>query len=184
MSVAHAIIEPYPLRKRRMTTIEKYTVSVTTDCVCYTENDETGEHDFSNECFGDCYESQKEDVFWLLGMWQTLNDIDENDPILIQVDKIGWTNASAYKWTTMLELHGALALDGDFRIEWYWEDGELTARRWSHDEPVGTGLFTFTAHKGCDKCGEPVQADIHAEELGMCIECSNKYFDHEEEESE
>lgn len=161
-----------------MTTIEKYTASVTTDCLC--ENEDGTPQDYCDNC----YEWQKEDVMELLGMWQALNDIDENDPILIQVDKIGWTNASAYKWTTMLELHGALALDGDFRIEWYWEDGELTARRWSHDEPVGTGLFTFTAHKGCDKCGEPVQADIHAEELGMCIECSNKYFDHEEEESE
>lgn len=164
-----------------MTTIEKYTVSVTTDCVCYTENDETGEHDFSNECFGDCYESQKEDVFWLLGMWQALNDIDENDPILINGSGMGWTKADGYKWTTMLELHGALALDADFRIEWYWEDGELSARRWSHDEPVGTGLFTFTAHKGCVKCDVPVKADIHTEELGMCLFCSNKYFDHEGE---
>jgi len=33
----------------------------------------------------------------------------------------------------------------------------------------------------CVDCGEPVDAEIHAEELGMCVECSNKYFDHEEE---
>jgi hypothetical protein len=25
-------------------------------------------------------------------------------------------------------------------------------------------------------------ADIHAEELGMCVECSNAYFNHEGEE--
>ena len=32
----------------------------------------------------------------------------------------------------------------------------------------------------CDKCGEKIQADIHAEELGMCVDCSNAYFSHEE----
>ena len=131
-----------------MTTIEKYTVSVTTDCVCYTENDETGEHDFSNECFGDCYESQKEDVFWLLGMWQALNDIDEDDKILITGTGMTWQKLSGWKETDILELHSALSLDGDFRIEWYLEDNELTARRWSHDEPTGTGLFNFKVFKG------------------------------------
>lgn len=34
----------------------------------------------------------------------------------------------------------------------------------------------------CDKCGTLIEADIHAEELGMCVECSNAYFNHEEEE--
>jgi hypothetical protein len=166
-----------------MTTTEKYTASVTTDCECTTENDETGEFGPSNECFGDCYEWQKENVFELLGMWQTLNDIDENDPILINGTGMGWMRREGYKWTTMLELHGALALDGgDFRIEWYWENGELTARRWSHDEPVGTGLFTFSHYRECDKCNTPIKADIHTEELGMCVDCSHAYFDHSDEE--
>ncbi len=155
-----------------MTTIEKQTASVTTDCQC-TNEDGTPMED---NCYGECYEWQKEDVFTLLGEWQLANGVDESDPILIEVDKIGWTNASAYKWTTMLELDRALSLDSDFRIEWYLENNELTARRWSHDEPVGTGLFTFTHYKGCDKCNEPVKADIHAEEMGMCIECSNAFF--------
>jgi len=158
--------------------LEKLTASVTTDCLCENEDGSPVE-----ECFN-CYEWQKEDVFHLLGEWQLRNGIDENDPILIEVDKLGWRNASAFKWTTMLELHGALALDGDFRIEWYLENGELTARRWSHDEPVGTGLFTFTHYRECDKCNTPIKADIHKEELGMCVECSHAYFDHEEEESE
>jgi hypothetical protein len=160
-----------------MTTIEKQTASVTTDCQC-TNEDGTPMED---NCYGECYEWQKEGVFELLGEWQLANGVDESDPILIEVDKIGWTNASAYKWTTMLELDRALSLDGDFRIEWYLEDNKLTAKRWSHDEPMGTGLFTFSHHKGCDKCGEPVQGLIHAEEMGMCIECSNAYFTHEDE---
>jgi hypothetical protein len=157
---------------------EIMSVSISTDCQC---EDEDGTP--QTECYGDCYEWQKDDVFHLLGEWQLLNSIDESDPIFIQVDRLGWQNTSAYKWTTMLELDGALAINGDFRIEWTLDipSKTLTARRWSHDEPTGTGVFTFTAYKPCDKCGEPIDKDIHAEELGMCVECSNAYFSHEGE---
>lgn len=34
----------------------------------------------------------------------------------------------------------------------------------------------------CDECGAPVDTDIHAEELGMCLECSNRYWNHEDEQ--
>jgi len=161
-----------------MTTINKQTVSVTTDCLCG-----EGDTDYLTEyCSGDCYEWQKEDVFALLGEWQLLNNVDEDDIIRINASSVGWQGRSGHKDTDILELHGALSLNGDFKIEWYLEDATLTARRWSHDEPVGTGLFTFEIYKGCDKCGDPVVKDIHAEELGMCIECSNAYFTHEDEE--
>ncbi len=154
---------------------ETLKASVTTDCLCENEDGSPTE-----ECFN-CYEWQKEDVFELLGRCYFINVVDEDDTILIIAGSIGWQHRSGFKWTTPMELDGALSLNGDFRIEWYLEDGELTARRWSHDEPTGTGLFTFTHFKECDKCGEPVKADIHKEELGMCVECSNAYFDHEED---
>jgi hypothetical protein len=161
-----------------MTTINKQTVSVTTDCLCGEGDTDT----LTEYCSGECYEWQKEDVFALLGEWQLLNNVDEDDIIRINASSVGWQGRSGYKDTDILELHGALSLNGDFKIEWYLEDGTLTARRWSHDEPVGTGIFTFEIYKGCDKCGDPVVKDIHAEELGMCIECSNAYFTHEDEE--
>jgi hypothetical protein len=156
--------------------IEKLTASVTTDCLC--ENEDGTPQDYCDNC----YEWQKEDVFSLLGEWYLANGIDEDDPILIEGKGMTWQRLDGHKWTTPMELDGALSLNGDFRIEWYLEDGELTARRWSHDEPTGTGLFTFTHFKECDKCGVPVKADIHKEELGMCVECSNDYFDHSDEE--
>jgi hypothetical protein len=158
-----------------MNTITKQTVSVTTDCVC-------DEGDYEGYCEGTCYEWQKEDVFALLGEWQLLNNVDEDDTIRINASSVGWQGRSGYKDTDILELHGALALNGDFKIEWYLEGNDLTARRWSHDEPVGTGIFTFDILKGCDKCGDLIQKDIHAEELGMCVECSHAYFDHSDEE--
>ena len=117
---------------------EKYTASVTTNCLC---EDEDGRF---IECEGDCYYWQKEDVFALLGMWKERNGIEEDTPIVITGSGMTWQRLSGSKVTTMLELDGALSLDGDFRIEWYLEETTLTARRWSHDEPTGTGLFTFT----------------------------------------
>lgn len=123
------------------TTIQ--TVTVTTDCLC--ENEDGTQQEY---CYGDCYEWQKEDVFELLGQWQVINGVTEDDKILITGTGLGWQRLSGWKETDILELHGALSLDGDFRIEWYLEDATLTARRWSHDEPTGTGLFTFTVIKG------------------------------------
>ena len=158
--------------------------TITTDCLCQVEDEETGEWRESDSCFGDCGEWQEDDAYWLQDEWRKANGIEEDDPILIQVDRIGWTNASAYKWTTAKEVYKSLYLDGDFRIEFTLTGNTLTAIRYSHDEPVGTGTFTFTHYKGCDRCGEPVEASIHAEELGMCVECSNKYFDHDHPEHE
>jgi hypothetical protein len=155
--------------------LEKLTASVTTDCLC--ENEDGTPQEYCDNC----YEWQKEDVFELLGQWYLLNGIDENDPILIEGKGMTWQRLDGYKWTTPMELDGALSLDGDFRIEWYLEGNELTARRWSHDEPTGTGLFTFTHYLECEKCNVPVKADIHKEELGMCVECSNDYFDNKED---
>ena len=164
------------------TTINKQTVYVTTDCQCGEYYDEELEKDVPIEyCLGDCYEWQKDEVFALLGEWYAINDITEDDHILINGNGMTWQRLEGHKWTNTLELDGALSINGDFKIEWYLEDGTLTAKRWSHDEPTGTGLFTFEVFKGCDKCGEPVVKDIHAEELGMCVECSNDYFDHKED---
>lgn len=33
----------------------------------------------------------------------------------------------------------------------------------------------------CDKCGDLIDKDTHKEELGMCLDCSNDYFDHKED---
>jgi len=32
----------------------------------------------------------------------------------------------------------------------------------------------------CKDCGTPIDDEIYPEELGMCLECSNKYWNHEE----
>jgi len=156
---------------------------VSTDCQCNYFDEELDTFMPMEYCEGDCYEWQKEDVMMVIGEWQLLNEIDEDDTIRINGTGIGWQGRSGYKDTDILELHGALALDGEFRITWTLDipTKKLTARRSSHDEPTGA-YFEMEVIKTlpCDKCGEKVLADIHAEELGMCVDCSNEYFTHDE----
>lgn len=34
----------------------------------------------------------------------------------------------------------------------------------------------------CDICSDPVPASIHADEMGMCLECSNLFWEHDHED--
>jgi len=34
----------------------------------------------------------------------------------------------------------------------------------------------------CNNCDQLIATDVHEEELGMCVNCSNDYFDHTDEE--
>ena len=36
--------------------------------------------------------------------------------------------------------------------------------------------------KPCIDCAVLIDADVYVEELGMCIECSNTYWSHDDEE--
>jgi len=33
----------------------------------------------------------------------------------------------------------------------------------------------------CDYCRKPIDSDIYKEELGMCLDCSNAYWSHNDE---
>ncbi len=161
------------------------TSTLSSDCTCLNYNEETGEDEPMEYCYGDCWEMQKEDSKYVIGEWQKLNEIEEDDLIRINGTGIGWQSRSGYKDTDILKLHGALSFDGDFCITWTLDipNKKLTARRSSHDEPMGANFeIDFIKMLPCNECGEPVNADIHAEELGMCVECSNAYFTHADEE--
>jgi hypothetical protein len=59
---------------------------------------------------------------------------------------------------------------------------------WEHDvmhQPQNVGIVPIDPAlltKPCDHCGVPIDSDIHTEELGMCLDCSNKYWGHEGED--
>ena len=160
---------------------------VDTDCQCDTFDDELDEYVPAEYCYGDCYEYQKEDVFMILGEWYRLNDITEDDDIIVKGRRMTWQNLEGTATTDTLHLDSILALNGDFRIEWKLDipTKTLTATRWSHDEPMGAYFdFDFEKMLPCEKCGDKVNADIHAEEFGMCVDCHTKYFDHDDPDHE
>ena len=76
----------------------------------------------------------------------------------------------------------------DDEIFFYFPQGEKEMSDLNNDcEIVSYETVTITTQEGnemtpCDECGELIKSDIHAEELGMCIECSNKYWSHEGEQ--
>jgi hypothetical protein len=41
------------------------------------------------------------------------------------------------------------------------------------------GIYFPTSETPCDVCETLIDTEIHAEELGMCIDCSNDYFSQE-----
>jgi hypothetical protein len=66
-----------------------------------------------------------------------------------------------------------------------WEEFHKEATSGDYDNLLRTVMFWFAVDEDkvpCDECGTPIQADIHAEELGMCVECSNEYYNHDDEE--
>lgn len=153
-------------------------VVIESNCVC--EPDE--ENPESLNCFGDCWEWQKEDVEWIIGEWQTKNNVDDEQPILITGTNMNWNHVSGYAEATPKTILDKLTLNGDFSLEFDFEPEENTFNvvRRSHDE-MGA-LFEFVIMEPCDKCGVGIPRDIYNEELGMCVSCSNEYFDSEDDE--
>lgn len=167
------------------TNSEVMIAELSSDCTCEDYNEESGEFEPMEYCYGDCYEMQKEDTAYVIGEWQKLNEIEEDDFILIKGRGMTWQNLEGSARTTLENLPTILTINGDYRITWTLEEEtkKLTARRGSHDEPMGAYFdFDFIKTLPCNVCGELINADIHAEELGMCIDCSNDYFTHEDEE--
>ena len=46
----------------------------------------------------------------------------------------------------------------------------------------GEQEYEYTETRPCKDCQTPVDHDIWFEELGMCVDCSNVYFTHDDED--
>ena len=172
-----------------MTTIE---ATITNDCTCEvydeetdsTKLDEYGYPARPDYCYGDCYtESVSDFMENLVKPFAEQKGWKLDDPIKVEANGLTWQGLTGHAFTTLERLVDTLSINGDYRLEFQYDTlaETLTARRYSHDEPVGTGVFQLTHYLPCVKCEDPIQADIHAEELGMCVDCSNDYYDHKDE---
>jgi hypothetical protein len=135
-----------------ITTMEPTVTLATNECECqyYNDEDELVQPD---NCMGLCYEDACDWFGENALEFIEANNLTDRDYLLIEGSGMGWTRASGYKLikAEINTIRESLMLNGDFRIEFYFSDDKktLTARRWSHDEPMGTGLFTY---KRVDVC--------------------------------
>lgn len=55
-------------------------------------------------------------------------------------------------------------------------------KEWNHgtEHYTNGGDFIQDTSKPCRECAAPVPFHTHREELGLCLECSNKYWSHED----
>jgi hypothetical protein len=124
-------------------TLERLTVTLQSDCIC-TNEDETN----SDECFG-CWDDSLYDFDELISAWRERAGIDA-DLVRIEGRGMTWQSLSGHAITNLDTLYKALTINGDFRIELQLEGETLTARRYSHDEPMGCS-FTFAPYEREDE---------------------------------
>lgn len=128
---------------------------LSSNCSCEVENDETGESEPSQECFG-CYQDTLDNIkFSVLEKWMETNSYELDTPILIIGTNLNWDRRSGYKLSSPASLISDLTLNGDFTLRFYANESfsELEVSRSSHDEH-GAG-FRFIPAK-FDEYGDPI----------------------------
>lgn len=135
-----------------ITELENYTALLSTVCQCIEIDEDTGEESPAENCL-DCDEWMIEGAGELVADWLKRNA--NPDSVIIRGLAMGWRRLSGYKViknysTEKLnsEILNGLMLDGDFNIDLTLTGKELTARRSSHDEPMGAS-FTIQPLETC-----------------------------------
>jgi hypothetical protein len=159
--------------------LEDWTSTVSTDCQCLIEDEETGEEVTPDSCF-DCGEWMLEDAHLILEQWQKRNSNPE--AALITGKNMGWQRregfsiARGYVYEVLTKaILKRLTLDADFTLKLKLEGKNLTATRWSHDEPMGCS-FTVAPFMPCDGYAEclALEEDIKQYEgRSLCSVCAD-----------
>jgi hypothetical protein len=125
--------------------------SVTTYCTCEDYNEETDTYTPAESCAGYCGEDAEEWASELSQQWLDETPANDYETVRVSATGLGWTRARGYKLVKpeALEIIRALYLNGDFTVEFELDGDKLTARRWSHDEPMGSAVFTFERVEQC-----------------------------------
>lgn len=137
---------------------KKWEVTLNSDCQCYdcdkcgvgyvgadpgNKCDECeGQLIGADTCMG-CWEDSESNFYEALEAWRKEVGVSR-DLVRIEGTGMGWQGVSGYAVKPFDKSLEALTLRGDFRIEAKWEDKTFSARRYSHDEPTGSAVFTFT----------------------------------------
>jgi Tfp pilus assembly protein PilX len=121
------------------------TFEITNSCICEDYDEDTEMSSPSNECWG-CYDDEVSNLWYeVIKPWMNANGYDEATNLIIRGSGMTWQRLSGYAYATPKTIVEKLSINGDWTLRFKITDGAktLTAVRYSHDEPVGTGEFTF-----------------------------------------
>ena len=149
-------------------------IELTSNCTCGDWVDEDDGQVYEADCIGSCYDDQLYNLNEELTKWRKANDYAIEEIIRVEASGMGWQRSSGHKDILITEIDSCLRIDGDFTIKYSFSDDylTLTATRYSHDEPVGTGLITFNLSplSCCDRCGHVAKCKPFADE-SFCDYC-------------
>lgn len=124
--------------------MEAWKASLTTRCTCEYYDLETDAYLGTSECYGDCFDMAHDDALTLFENWA---NHWETNGIRVEGSGMTWRGLSGYAEATFNDMSEALKLftiESDYTLELaLHEDGSLTARRYSHDEPMGCLLVAY-----------------------------------------
>lgn len=119
-------------------------IEISSHCIC---TDDDGNP--SNNCW-DCYQDAKDNLHYTIVNWLGENNASTNAIVEIQGKNMTWERLDGVAEVNANSILSTLELDrADYRIEFTLDGKELTAKRWSHDEPMGAS-FTFSIQKEQD----------------------------------
>ncbi len=131
------------------------------------------------DCGGVCWEDSNYAGEYLIADY--LKEYPECKRLRIEGRGMGWQSRSGHcdVDATWEEIRDALAFDGEFRIEFKLESGGiLTARRWSHDEPMGARFSIYPIELLIDTLSfDDAMATDLFDEYGCHKGCGEYYYD-------
>lgn len=113
-------------------TAELHEVEIESSCLC------------DSDCYGDCYTDSVDNFNVIVKMWLEANKGSATDTVRIDGVAMGWESRSGYAVVEVAKILPTMTLNGDYRLRFSFDGKELTAQRWSHDEPMGSPHFVFS----------------------------------------
>ena len=119
-------------------------IELTNHCICL---DDDGNP--ANDCW-DCYQTAEDNLHYMIVDWLGENDAQSDAIVEIKGKDMTWQRLDGAAEVNANSILSTLELErAQYRIQFELNGKELTAKRWSHDEPMGAS-FTFNIKKEQD----------------------------------
>lgn len=122
------------------------THEITNACICENYDEDTDTYSPADSCFG-CWSDEVSNLeYEIVKPWRDANGFDEDTNVRVDFNGMGWRKTSGYGIikATASWVISALSINTEWRVVFTLDNGQLSAVRYSHDEPVGTGKITFS----------------------------------------